>query len=622
MTSLVTRFAIHLYLCVFCVMLLPTFAKAKAVKWPKAVKVKKGAQASSIPLVASVHNRQKTEQAGGSKDIKKAEKVQEKNSSVSRPKMGVERGSSSGKRSCPHGKTAVFSVQDALNWGNTHNVSLVTARNNVNLSAEGINQVRGEWLPTVSARVSARFAQSEKIVDRRAPIALTSGARLADRQEVMYKQKDFQAVDPRAILSVDQSLYSGGERASKLTGAQSRFYAATHALQKTEQHVFSNIMRLYVSVASSYEEWSMLKKREKVLWKLNDYAVLRYEVGDQRMVDMTLASSRAHKVTQEVNTAYQKFEIARNKLKSYVGRHIPYHLSFPDFEKNTLSLSMDAFVKLALDCNPELKESGYLLAAARAGIGIAQSHLKPKVDLSASLDYDRNRNHLRASNRDWSSFNKSRGVSRSIDLNMRWNLFTGGRAQSGCRSAELKVHSSRLKYEEVRRSIVQKAKSSYLEYKTAMKNLSIVRESCRQNLAALKAANDEYLTGNTSMLDLLGIEQQYSLGLFYFVRALSECVIAYYDCQSLIGRMDAHHLGLNTKIFDPEQYQKQSSYSFFSVGNASKMPLFTDDKDAGCFAEHDEFVEPSCANCHRAILDKDLEIESLSLGVEDKGVQS
>lgn len=608
MTSLVTRFAIHLYLCVFCVILLPTFAKEPAVKVNQSAQV--------------VHNRKKNQQSVDSKDIKKVEQVQKKSSSVPRPKMGMKRCSSSGKRSCPHGKTTVLSLYDVWNLGNIYNVSLVTARNNVNLSAEGINQVRGEFLPKVNARVSARFARSAKMVDRRAPTALTAGARLDDREEVMYTQKDFQAVEPRATLSVNQSLYNGGERVSKLTGARSRFYAAIHALKKEEQHVFSNIMRLYVSVASAYEEWSMLKKREKVLWKLNDYAKLRYDLGDQRMVNMALAKSKAHNVTREVNIAYENFQNARNKLKSYVGRPIPYHLSFPDFEKNTLSLSMDAFVKLALDCNPELKESGYLLAAAHAEIGVAQSHLKPKVDLAASLDYERNRNHSRASNKDWSNFQKIRGVSRAIDLNMSWTLFSGGRVQSGCRSAELKVHSARLKYEEVRRSIVQKAQSSYLKYKTAMKNLSIVRASCRQNLAALKAANDEYLMGSTSMMDLLGIEQQYSSGLFYFVRALSECVIAYYDCQSLIGRMDAHHLGLNTKIFDPEQYQKQSSYSFFSVGNTSKMPLFTDDKDAGYFAENDEFVEPSCADCHHSILDKDLSFESLSLGVEDKGVQS
>jgi outer membrane protein TolC len=516
----------------------------------------------------------------------------------------------------------VFSIQDALKLGYNYNVNLVGARNQVNLQSEDMVRVRGEWLPTLSARVSQKFDAGKFNVDLRAPEALTEGAPASDRREVLYTNKHVNVINPRASLTLSQNVYSGGETLSKGKKSHSHFEQSIFGVKKTEQSVFLNIVNTYVAAARLYEEWAILKKREKILSQIQNHAALRYELGDHRMADMALAKARTHKVTIEVNGAYRKFEDARNALRSYTGYYIPWRLSFPDMSDRDLPFSLDQFMKLALDNNPILKEMEAFLAASRSGIGIARAGLKPKVDVSASLDYRNNTDRNRASNQDWSSFRKDRGVSRSVDVNFSWNLFTGGRQQSACRSAELDVYGARLKQEEAKRSIIQQCRSAYLKYQTCRKNLASARAAYSQNLAALKASNDEYVAGSTSMMDLLGIEQQYTIAILQLIHALSECALSYYECQALIGRMDASGLGLDVKLFDVKKYQKDHLHALFGLGSASKKTLFSDGKDSDSFPLHDQcqdqFMDTGCENCSRSFLDLGIDSFSLTAQQESK----
>jgi outer membrane protein TolC len=524
------------------------------------------------------------------------------------------------KSSCACKSQSAFSIKDALKLAYNYNVTLVEARNRVNLQSEDVARVRAEWLPTLSARVSQKFDAGNFNVDMRAPEALTEGASVRDQGEQLYTNKSLNVINPRASLTLSQNVYSGGETLSKGKRTRSNFDQSIFGVKKTEQDVFLKIVQTYIAAARLYEEWAILKKREKILSQIQNHAALRYELGDHRMVDMALAKARTHKVTIEVNGAYKQFEDARNALRSYTGYYIPWHVSFPDMSGKDLPFSLEQFMQLALENNPLLKEMKAFLAASHAGIGIARAGLKPKVDVSASLDYRNKINRNRTSNEDWSSFRKDRGVSRSVDVNFSWNLFTGGRQQSACRSAELDVYGARLKQEEAKRSIVQQCRSFYLKYQTCRKNLASARAAYSQNLAALKASNDEYVAGTTSMMDLLGMEQQYTVAILQLIHALSECALSYYECQALIGKMDASGLGLDVQIFDVKKYQKDHMHALFGLGSASKKTLFSDGKDSGSFPLHDkcqdQFIDTGCADCSHSFLD--LGIDSFTLFSEQK----
>ena len=265
-----------------------------------------------------------------------------------------------------------------------------------------------------------------------------------------------------------------------------------------------------------------------------------------------------------------------------------------------------------------MKEAASSIRSADANIGAARARLKPSVDFSASLDYRHDIHRNKASNNDFSQFTKKMGLNRSAAMNVRWTLYAGGRQRAGCRSAELTAYKERLDQESVKRSMIHRCRSEYLQYQAHRKNLAAAREAYNQSLAALKASNDEYIAGGTSMMDLLGIEQQYTVALFHLMNALSECTISYYECQALMGKMNAHSLGLNVNTFDANKYPKDHSYAFFGLGNASKQTLFPDGKNSESFPINDQCqdqsIDTGCTDCARPLMNLAVEPFSFTVG--------
>jgi outer membrane protein len=508
-----------------------------------------------------------------------------------------------------------YGINDAFCFAYAYNPSFLQARVEVGSKAESMNQVRSEWYPTIDATVNQSFRQKNASIDRRAPTALTEGAPESDRNEVVYKSKNLDVKNPDMQLGLRQNVYAGGGTLARGSIARNDYDASVFSGMDKEQQMFYQVAQLYLEAVQRYEIWVLMKRREQIYVDLSNQARLRFDIGDSRKADLAIAQARSLRNAAEVADAYRALEDARSSLMTRIGSYTPYRLDFTDWSSSDLTMSLDEFMQVSLTNNPMMRAAKAALESAKAGIYNARSALKPTVDMSASLGYENIIERERASNRAWSLYNRSRGVDKVIGLSARWVLFSGGNVQSKCRAQELGVCSARLKVEEVRRSIVQQCRVAYLKYRTARKNLATMRAAYDQNLSAVRSSNDEYLAGSTSMMDLLGMESQYTEAAISLIRALAECALTYYECQMLMGHLTAQHMKLNVKNVDWHSYKNKYQGSFFALGNASKKSLFADGRKDDDFNRHDSTKDQS--------IDLGCELEPSSvMGLKYQGSES
>lgn len=410
---------------------------------------------------------------------------------------------------------------EALEGAYLSNPTLQAARASVRTTDEAVPQALAGWRPTVSLNGRAGLET-----------ARTSSTREQD-------------LEPRSLSAdVSQSLYAGGRTVAGTQQAESNVQLARAELAVAEQTVLLDGVTAFLDVLRDQARVQLTKNNELVLRRQLEATRDRFEVGEVTRTDVAQAEARLSGVIAIRVGAEGDLAISRASYRQVFGimpgtlQPAPQLPKIPATETEALSIAEAE--------NPTIAVALHNESVARHGVRAATGSLLPTVDLTGQM---------RRSEETTTANSDSR--SSSINAVVSVPLYQAGAVHSQVRQAKELLNQRRIEVERSRRDVSEAASQAWERLTTTQSQISARSEEIRANNIALEGVRQEAEVGSRTTLDVLDAEQELLDSSVALVVAERDEYVAGYELLAAIGRLTPPHVGLNVKLYDPDQhYQK------------------------------------------------------------------
>lgn len=417
-------------------------------------------------------------------------------------------------------------------------------------SVEKTVQAKGEWRPTINGSLTSNLSKQR---DKGDSTTQRSGSYAAASQK---------SESASVGVELRQNIFAGGQTINKVKEATSNYKAAKSDMTNTEQELLLNVATTYMSLMSKYAEIELLKRNEANLQETLKVTQDKFEVGEETRTSVAQAAAQlADGIAKRISTENQ-LEQLKASFETLTFRK-PGKLSRPSLPKN-LPASLEETLERARKNAPALLKAMEAERAARYAVDRVTGALLPSVDLIASSSASKTEAKSRYNQATPNRINpaKDRQVNNSVQVKMTIPLYEAGVTRSQRREASENAEQARIRIEQTRRSIVEKAVASWSKFKTAEAQVGQYRQQVEANLISLDGTQQELLVGSKILLDVLNaikvlVESQVNL-----IGAEQNYLAAAYELMAAVGELTAKSLGLKVDLYDPDIHYRETTNSF------------------------------------------------------------
>jgi outer membrane protein len=331
-------------------------------------------------------------------------------------------------------------------------------------------------------------------------------------------------------LEVDQALYAGGKISAGVDLAQNLRAAEEAKLHAIEESVLLQAAQAYMDVLQYTAVLSLEQSNERVLQEALEQAQASFDNGEVTHTDVDQAKARLAGAQAARIQAEGALTAAEANYERIVGV-APDALEQP-MALNGLPANQQDALALA-DRNYDVLAAQYASAAAESNVDIAESAMKPTLQLSGQVSKATEPQFL---------FEKL--DTRSIMLNLSVPLYAGGSLTSQMHAAQHDAASSEQQALDARRQARNQVISAWLAYQTAMAGLAAIQVEITAAQSAYDGVQAEHKVGDRTTLDVLNAEQELLNAKVNQVRAQRDETVAEYALKAATGALTAQDLKL------------------------------------------------------------------------------
>lgn len=342
-------------------------------------------------------------------------------------------------------------------------------------------------------------------------------------------------------VQLTQLLYDGGASRMNTLAAQETVLATRQALLSLEQSVLLQAVQAYVDVLQGQENVSLRRNNLRLLQEELKAAQDRFEVGEVTRTDVALAESRVAGARANLTNSEGLLLTAKATYQQVVGR-APGNISGqPALPRRAASL--DSAMSVAIRNQPDLLSQQHVVKARDYQVAAANAGLGPTVNLQAEVGISED-----------TQDNSSSGNNSSIGVNLRQQIYAGGRNSAVRRQAIANADAQRGLLINTQRVVQQGVSAAFYNVETARVSLISSAERVRASKVAFDGIREEATLGARTTLDVLQAEQEYLDAQTEQLNARANQAIAAYQLLQAQGLLTAEHLGLAVEIYDPTLY--------------------------------------------------------------------
>jgi len=414
-------------------------------------------------------------------------------------------------------------LEQALVSAYRNNPTLLAARARLRATDEGVNQALSDWRPTISAEgdAGATVAYSNTATNRhqrRDPVSWT--------------------------LSVDQSVYKGGQTTAATRQAENEVRAERGRLAASERDVLLAAATAFMDVVRDQAVLELNVNNEQVLRRQLEATRDRYEVGEITRTDVHQAEARLAGATADRIKGEGDLETSRAAYRNVIGAS-PEKLNHPELPPVGPKALGEA-IEAALAENPELVAAGFDARAGLDNVDEIKGELLPSVDLSGSAG--------RAFD---ATSETSRADSYTAKLTLTVPLYQSGSVYSRLREARQEAAELRRKTDQSQRDAVEATTRAWKDLQTTRARIDSFKTQIKAAETALEGVQREASVGSRTVLDVLDAEQELLDARVSFVGAQRDEVIAVFALKGAMGRLTAEKINLPVDLYDSRGHYRE-----------------------------------------------------------------
>lgn len=333
-------------------------------------------------------------------------------------------------------------------------------------------------------------------------------------------------VSPRsAQATIMLPLFTGGRVGAALSQAKA-------GREASRLGVTVALLQLRVDVVSAYSDALKANEQLNSYGKLADaldeqvrHARLRFKVGDGTSVEVAQAEARAAEAQAGLAMARGAKAGALTRLRALTGQDIVPVDDMPPLP--VLPISADQATSEALASNPQLKQAGEMVTAAKAAVSAARAEGMPTVGAYAEAATVRDK-----------FFPGYKADSASVGLRAQWTFFNGGRTNAKIHTAEARLDEALANEALARDAVEQQAVQGFTGLATARAMLDATQARVRAAEEALRGTRLEVQTGAKPQLAVLDAEREALAARTARIEAQGQVLTAAYTLRAITGADD------------------------------------------------------------------------------------
>ncbi len=400
---------------------------------------------------------------------------------------------------------AAQTLDEAIAAAISHSPALAAARAGERAAQGQVDQARAEHMPSASVQGQIGVGR----IDQQGFFGLS-----ADN------------VTPRsAQATIMLPLFTGGR-----IGAAVQQAKAGH--EASRLGVTIALLQLRIDVVSAWSDALKADQQIASYGKLSDtleeqvrHAQLRFKVGDGTSVEVAQAQARAAEARAGLAMARGAKAGAETRLRALTGEDITPVDKMPALP--VLPISADQATAEALANNPQLRQAGEMVKAAKAEVSAARAEGMPTVGAYAEAATVRDQ-----------FFPGYKNNSASVGLRAQWTFFNGGRTLAKIHTAEAKLDEARANESLAHDAVEQQAVQGFTGLAAARAMLDAAQARVSASEEALRGTRLEVQTGAKPQLALLDAEREALAARTARIEAQGQVLTAAYTLRAITGADD------------------------------------------------------------------------------------
>jgi outer membrane protein len=318
-----------------------------------------------------------------------------------------------------------------------------------------------------------------------------------------------------ATVTLTQPLYN---RAAEygIKQAEANASQGDADLDTAQQDLVVRVVQLYFGVLGALDNLTFRIADKDAIARQLEQAKRRFEVGLLTVTDVAQAQARYDLATADELDARRTLADSREALRAVTGKY--YNQINVLDEKAPLDPvkpnDPDAWVKIALDNNPQVRSATFAVESSRENIEVQKSGHYPTLNLEGSNSY---------ANQGANTFTDNQ-----VSLKLQIPLFEGGAVSARTREAAYLHESAKEKLEQVQREVIRSVRNSYQGLETARSRVKALETAVVSNRSALEATQAGFDVGTRTIVDVLNAERD-------LLSAIRDLSLSRYDY--IINRM-------------------------------------------------------------------------------------
>ena len=376
-----------------------------------------------------------------------------------------------------------MALSDCISAALEANRTIAESRESLAQARAGISEARSGFLPNLSLSGSYNFVEENQTVNLPLPGVGT------ERLKV-----DF-AYDYIMDLALSQPLYTGGRLWSSYRISTLSRDIAVADLERLEADVALSVIEVFYSYLLANQSVVVAQDAISTAEEFLRVVRSRYSQGQASRFEVMRAEVEVSNLTPALISARNAVALSELSLKNLMGVPLGEEIEFRgSFDETPVNIGAADAVRRALENRPELRILRNRARIADRSLVLARAGRLPTFAVTA--DYNVGSNQLSLEGEKWDkTFNAYFVVSLPI--------FDGFRTKSQIARSRSEIRQADLSVAQMEEAIELEVRSSLLDLDAALERLKSQEKSVEVAQEGLKIANDQYVQGVATNLDVM-----------------------------------------------------------------------------------------------------------------------
>jgi len=393
---------------------------------------------------------------------------------------------------------------------------IMAAKASLQAARSGNEQAFSVFLPRVSLSSDA----GKEVID--SPSTRLSG--LDEQRETREK----------ATLTITQNLFSGGANTASYNISGKQVDLAELGLANTENSVLLQGLIAYFSLKRDKKLFDLALRAEAFTKQQLKLENEKIEKGKGIALDVLQAKGRLQLAAQRRIQFQGQLDVTTTQF-THLFRFRPVLPVGAEtkFEMPEIPKSLDQALTVAIENSSALAAARASVDVTKIGIDSAEAGFWPRLDLEATVNYERDAGGVKGIRRDW-----------SVLLKASWTLFDGFGTYHGARSARSNYAASISQFDASKWQVKTELISSFQRFKVAEQNKELMENGLRIAEEIVSAQERMEKAGKETAINTLDAQSQLIDAKIKYTSAFYDHLLGGFSILNNMGVLTPENLGV------------------------------------------------------------------------------